>query len=523
MNQDRTRASLELLLNISRELATTLDLHTVLSRVLYLSVEHVEAERASLVVLDEALNPVDAAIVAMGRLHPHSVEQLQGIIAQGLAGWVLRNRQPAFVLDTSQDERWLLREDDQLDRSGPKCAICVPLSAQDQLVGILTIVHPIPGYFSEDHLTLVQAIADMAGIAVRNAQLYHSMQAAQRRYSELFEDSIDPIALTDRRGVIIDANRQLARFTESPLDELKGHTIMELHDVNWERVGASFEAVDSGNTISYEAAAQFNQGPNRPVEVYVRKVSVGDGDVLQWILRDITERKELDAMRDDLTAMIYHDLRSPLANIVSGLDILASMLPEEDNEAIQPVFQIAVRSTERLQRLISSLLDISRLEAGQPLAEKKLVLPVELARDAVEAMRPTAEGKQQKLTVDVPDHLPPILVDPDMIRRVLINLLENAAKFTPPRGELCLSGSQDEDGILLSVCDSGPGIPAEAHETIFEKYSRLKADNHPKGLGLGLAFCRLAVQAHGGRIWVEDHEPTGSRFVMRLPIQNSAG
>lgn len=518
MNQDRTRASFELLLNISRELATTLDLHTVLARVLFLSVEHVEAERASLVVLDENLKPVDAAIVAMGKLHPHTVEQLQGIITEGLAGWVMRNRQPAFVLDTSQDERWLRREDDHIDRSGPKSAICVPLTAHEELVGILTIVHPIPGYFSDEHLTLVQAIADMAGIAVRNAQLYHAMQVARRRYLELFEDSIDPIALTDQRGIIVDANRQMARFAAAPVEALQGHTIMELHDINWELVGQNFESVHSGETVNYESQAQFNQGAVRPVEVYVRKVSVGDGDLLQWILRDITERKELDAMRDDLTAMIYHDLRSPLANIVSGLDILASMLPEEDNETIQPVFQIALRSTERLQRLISSLLDIGRLEAGQPLADRKPILPVELAHDAMDAVQPVVEAKQQQLTVEIPDQLSPILADPDMIRRVLINLLENAAKFTPVRGELHLACSQEEDWITLSVCDSGPGIPEDARETIFEKYSRLKADNHPKGLGLGLAFCRLAVQAHGGRIWVEGREPTGSRFVLRLPI-----
>src|SRR5690606_18160400 len=149
---------------------------------------------------------------------------------------------------------------------------------------------------------------------------------------ELFEDSIDPIALTDRRGIIVDANRQMARFAGVPAEVLHGHTIMELHDVNWERVGQDCEAVDNGDTINHESQAQFNQGPVRLVEVYVRKVSVGDGDTLQWILRDITERKELDAMRNDLTAMIYHDLRSPLANIVSGLDILASMLPEEQNE-----------------------------------------------------------------------------------------------------------------------------------------------------------------------------------------------
>ena len=108
-----------------------------------------------------------------------------------------------------------------------------------------------------------------------------------------------------------------------------------------------------------------------PVEIYVHKISFGGEELLQWIIRDITERKQLNSLRDDLSAMIYHDLRSPLANIVSSLDMLRALIPESENQVLQQVLSIAIRSSDRLQRLINSLLDINRLEAGQEITNRK--------------------------------------------------------------------------------------------------------------------------------------------------------
>jgi PAS domain S-box-containing protein len=522
MPQDRAQASLQLLLNISRELATTLDLHTVLVRVLELSTRHLNAERASLIALTPEGKPVDAAMITEGRLHSHTVDQLAVTVSRGLAGWVLRHREPAFVPDTSLDERWVRREDDSLDRTGPKSAICIPLLAQDQLAGVLTIVHSQPNYFTADHLNLLQAIAVLSGIAVRNAQLYESMEAARKRYHDLFEDSIDPIALTDWEGRVVEGNRRLAEFIGLPAEELKQHAITELHAVHWDKLGPQFEHLRGGQTVSYESTSRYADHPLRPVQVTVRHIETGDTGLLQWILRDISERKELDALREDLAAMIYHDLRSPLANIVSSLDILGSLLPPEDRESVRPLYHIAVRSTDRMQRMINSLLDLNRLEAGQPLAERHPVSPRTLVTEAVDAVSPILEGKGQQLSVVVPAEMPPVLADPDMIRRVIINLLENAGKFSPMNGSIAVGGWVEDGWALLWVEDSGPGIPESARELIFEKFNRLKGENLPKGFGLGLAFCRLAVQAHGGRIWVEDRQPNGSRFIFRLPAASLA-
>jgi signal transduction histidine kinase len=190
----------------------------------------------------------------------------------------------------------------------------------------------------------------------------------------------------------------------------------------------------------------------------------------------------------------------------------------ESDPSVAAVYQIASRSTDRLQRLISSLLDIYRLESGQAIIRKTEVDSIRLVQESVDAVVPLAEGKKQKLTQVLPEDPLPLLADHDMLRRVTINLLENAVKFTPHDGRIEAGCAADGDQVRFWVADTGPGIPAESREVIFEKYSRLQTDRYPKGIGLGLAFCRLAVTAHGGKIWVEDMPEGGSRFIFTLPV-----
>ena len=517
MAQDQTRSSLELLLSVSRELAGSLDLRTVLARVLSLSTTNVGAERGSLIVINPAGQPVEAAInVNHKTLHP-TLGEMKVILAQGLAGWVANTRESALISNTRLDERWAHRPDDDNEHTGSKSAICVPLLAHDELTGVLTLVHAQTGFFTPDHLLLLQGIADLAAIAVRNANLYSTIQEAQRRYHELFEDSIDPILVTDWKGTILEGNRQAVQTSGYSAGELTNQTVLDLHMAQREALGSDFSRLRDGQTVSYESELINKDGSTTPVEVYARKVVFGEAETLQWILRDISERKKLDSLRDDLSAMIYHDLRSPLANLISSLDILNSLLPAEAAANLVPVFQIATRATDRLQRLISSLLDINRLEAGQAITNKKLVEISSLITDAEDAVRPLMDSKHQSLAREVADRLPQILADPDMIRRVLINLLENAIKFSPLGGEICLGAAPQDGAVRVWITDSGPGISEEAREVIFEKFMRLQGDRYPKGFGLGLSFCRLAVQAHGGKIWVESQPGQGSTFLFELP------
>jgi signal transduction histidine kinase len=243
-----------------------------------------------------------------------------------------------------------------------------------------------------------------------------------------------------------------------------------------------------------------------------------EAESLQWLMRDISERKDLDLMREDLTAMIYHDLRSPLTNIISSLDLMQALCSSKENEKLETVVNIALRSTDRIQRMVSSLLDINRLEAGQAILSQKAVSPNLLAAEAIETVRPMTDSRHQALVSQLPEDLPQVWVDGDMIRRVLINLLENASKFSLPDGRIELEARREGEWLQFWVRDKGPGIPFADQDRIFEKFTRLKGENSPSGMGIGLAFCRLAVEGHGGRVWVESEPSQGSKFLFTLPL-----
>ena len=518
MPHNSTKASLELLYSVSRELANSIDLHQVLNQVLFLSIDNIGAERGSLIVLDDHQKPVDAAIVYKKQLIPHTTQQLQATLDQGLAGWVVRHREATLIPDTSVDERWLRRPDDRVDQTGAKSAICIPLMSRERLVGVLTTVNPAPNNLNEDDLALLQAIADQAGIAIYNARLYDALQATHRRYRELFEDSIVPIIITTMDGHIIEANRQAIQISNYSLAELVQHTIFELHQPQKQTLGKNLEKLARTPIISYESQLNTRDMKNTPVEVYVRKVNIEDEEFLQWTLQDISERKELDALRENLIAMIYHDLRSPLSNIISSVDMITVMAPATIAPTLQPVLEIMKRSTDRLGRLISSLLDIHRLEAGQSIVQWQEIDLEELIPEAVQAIQPVIEHKNQALSVSLPRDIPHLKGDVDMIRRVIINLLENAVKFTPNEGRIEIGAKPVDQGVEVWIQDNGPGIPKEAQAEIFNKFTRLRAKEIPKGMGLGLAFCKLAVQAHKGKIWVESEPGVGSEFLFQLPL-----
>ncbi|WP_322506715.1 sensor histidine kinase, partial [Anaerolinea sp.] len=179
---------------------------------------------------------------------------------------------------------------------------------------------------------------------------------------------------------------------------------------------------------------------------------------------------------------------------------------------------IAIRSTGRMQRLINTLLDIYRLEAGQPITSRAMTEIAPLVYEAVDTILPVAENKGQQVDVQIEPNLPPLNIDADMIRRVLINLLDNATKYTLFKGKITLSVYRKGERVEFAVRDNGPGIPPDALEVIFDKFARLQSERFPKGIGLGLAFCRLAVRSHGGEIWVESKLNEGSCFTFALPI-----
>ena len=324
--------------------------------------------------------------------------------------------------------------------------------------------------------------------------------------------------ITNYDGVVVEINRQAAHYLGLPVSSLVGKSIFELHTARKELLGEGFELVKTAEAVIYESELTKPDRIEVPIEVHIHPVSIESEDHLQWIFRDISERKKLDRLRQDLFAMIYHDLRSPLSNVVSSLNMLEMILPLETDTTIQPVMAIANRSLNRVQRLVSSLLDISRLEADQPISVMERTPVLDILTEAADSVAHILETRKQKLKVEYPDILPDIQIDPDMIKRVLINLTENATKYGPYESNIIIGARKSGENVAFWVEDSGPGIPLDMRETIFDKFTRINYDKAPKGIGLGLAFCRLAVEAHGGKVWIEKSEKLGgSCFVFTIP------
>ncbi|MBN1536372.1 MAG: GAF domain-containing protein [Anaerolineales bacterium] len=495
----------------------SLDLEEVLQRILDQISQALCVEVVSLALIDPKQNEL-----VFGASTGEKSQNVVGVrlkMGQGIAGWVATHGEGVVVPDVSTDPRFFPDVDKQTGFM-TRAIACAPIYWRDQVIGILEALNPVEGIFAPDALLVLTGIGGLAGTAIRHAQLFESHQSAHKRYRELFEDSIDPILITDWQGDILEANRQAEILSGADAETLYCSQIDTLKVVDFAKVGKSFATLASGDIVSYETNLVSLKGVSVPVHVYVREVDIDGVPHLQWILHDLTERKNLESLRNDLISMIYHDLRSPLANVVSSLDVLETMVPLEDDPALKSLLNIAIRSTERIQRLTNSLLDMRRLEAGHTVGDFQPTPPISLIMEAIDAVLPTSQTKKQEIDLQIPPDLPQVNVDAEMMKRVLINLLENAVKYSPTGSKVILGAELDDTHILIWVQDNGPGIPDADKHRVFDKFTRLHAHSGPHGFGLGLAYCRLAVEANRGQIWVENAPDGGSCFKFTLPVEN---
>ena len=453
-----------------------------------------------------------------------TADALRGAAIQlgaGIAGWVALHNEPMIVPDVRTEPRFFPGLDDQ-NGFQTRALACVPVRINKRAIGVIEVVNPATGTFDPDTLQLLESLASLAGTAIVQAQRVTELQAAENRFVGLFEDSLDSILISNLDGVVTDANHSAVGFFGYSRDQLVGLLIHNLHRVRTDSLAAGrFAPLLSGEPIGYETRILTKAGVEVPVEVHAKLIQRGGEKFIYWIQHDLSERIALEELRNDLISMIVHDLRSPLGNMVSALDILRSALPPGD-EMVTSLLTIASRSGARLSRLVDSLLDLRRLEVGELGVNR---VPVDLGGlfvEALEQVEPTATGKGLTLRTLVTPDLPPAGADADLIRRVVINLLDNAIKYTPAGGVITLGVKRTAATLTVSVRDTGPGVPAGEHERIFDKFMRVQRESAPKGLGLGLAFCKLAVEAHGGHIWVDSGRGSGATFSFTLPLATTA-
>lgn len=493
---------------------SSLEMQDVLRRILHQTMQALQVETVALALADQPGG--DLVFRAAAGNNSGNIPGARVTAGQGLAGRVMRDGQGLVLPAVRADAAF--SEADRLNGVEMRGLAIAPIQSHGKVIGVLEAINPISGFFDPDALVVMTGLGSLAGTTIANSQLFEQLQNAHKHYRELFEDSVDPILITDWEGRVLEVNRQAVSLSGYSNEQLRTLNIKQLHEIDFEKTGPQFEALKDAASCIYESALLREDGGQVSIEVHARRADFDHADAIQWLLRDITSRKELDELRNDMTSMIFHDLRSPLGNIVSSLEMMSGMVPED--ETVNSMLNIAKNSTGRITRLVNSLLDINRLEAGQKITDQNSIDPVALVRESIRDVEPSVTARQHKLTNRATTVLPLIWVDVDMIYRVLVNLLENAIKFTPVGGRIDIGAQTNEDGMSVKfwVRDNGPGIPPSERDRIFEKFTRLRHKSKTGGLGVGLAFCKLAVHAHGGKIWLESEPGNGTTFWITLPV-----
>ncbi|MCH7642763.1 MAG: PAS domain-containing protein [Chloroflexi bacterium] len=241
-------------------------------------------------------------------------------------------------------------------------------------------------------------------------------------------------------------------------------------------------------------------------------------------IRDVTPEESAEKLRDTILSLVSHELRTPLLHIKGSVGSLLARDVEWDEETRLYFLGTIDRATDRLSSLVDDLLSISAMEGGHVPLNLENIKPHELVSEGIDEASPFLG--EHNVVLNVPEDLPPVRVDISRFLTVLINLLENAAKYSQTGGSIEISATTAGPVVRVSVRDWGPGISDEHRHDIFDPFFRVGPQDladgvRPPGTGLGLAVARAVVEAHGGRIWVENAEPTGANFIFTMPVVDS--
>ena len=255
------------------------------------------------------------------------------------------------------------------------------------------------------------------------------------------------------------------------------------------------------------------------------KLKITTGDEIEDVARNFEKMaedlKKLETMKEDLTKMVVHDLKSPLSGIMGGLDYLDSGLMGSLTSDQAGIVRLAKKSSENMLALIQNILDIAKMEAGKLELRKEKISIAELLSNKQREFGAQANNEEKEFFLDMDESLPEIEVEKNIIERVINNLISNAIKHTSSKGKIRLSANKANEFVRISVSDDGPGVPEGFEEKIFEKFVQIEKNKSGlrTGAGLGLTFCKMAVEAHGGKIWVESELDSGSSFIFTLPLR----
>jgi PAS domain S-box-containing protein len=421
---------------------------------------------------------------------------------------------------------------------GFRSVLAIPIISR-HAGGVVLLVHRTePRPFNQHEIDLLLTFANYATLAWEHAVLYERSderlrevaQENERLYRQASDEKqkleaimgsmSDGLVLTGIDGTVLYANQGACAITGLPIEALERRPISVLYDV---LRTTAMDPVECERHLSWVASAQAPEvvielgrdGRQRAIHLRLFDVDDESGQALGrgLLLRDVTRERELDEFKTTLLAAVGHEVRTPLAAIKG----YASTLLQEDvvwSPADQRHFLVTISSeADRLARLVSNLLDLSRQEAGLLLLNRRPTRVQDLVMQTIKRL----SHPGVTIAMHVPDDLPPVNLDSTRIEVVLHNLVANA--LTYGAGEVCIIAEKRDETIIVAVSDNGPGIDPDELPHIFERFYRARHGRQQRsgGTGLGLAICKAFIEAHGGSIWAES-SVQGTTFSFSLPL-----
>ncbi len=413
------------------------------------------------------------------------------------------------------------REREDLRRM--QAEILVPLLARGKLIGILLLGPKLSELaFSSEEQLVLDTLANQTAVAVENARLFSETVVEKERTATILEQAFAGIILLDGQLKILSLNPAAEAILGFSEQQVIGVSLSDIlgQSVLGER-GSLRRAITTGERVAPREETLI--AGERRREVLLGVTPLRDGYLLS--LADITQLKEVERLKSDIVANVSHEFRTPLAIIKAYTELLMDEEPDESVTVRSEYLSVIDAETDRLTGMVSSLLDLARLEAGQGAVAMTTVDLREVVDEAVDLLLSQAHARQIQVEVDVPGDLPPLHGNRDLLFTMARNVLGNAIKFSRAGGSVTVVARQVDDADMLQVTDHGIGIPEAEMSHLFEKFYRGAAatDAGIRGTGLGLVLVKQAVDAHGGAISVESEPGQGARFTIILPIGDGAG
>lgn len=427
------------------------------------------------------------------------------------AGTVVSSRGAVALLNVGGDEVLLAGE--PMLEHGYSSYLAVPLfGAEGELQGVLAVFARRQRTWQEEEIEALVALAANASVAYAKADLYQQVALERERSVAILANVADGIVAVDRDESIVLWNAAAERITGVPAEEALGRSVP---DVLQRELRSESGAVAGDRLVPIRRADQ---------EVWlslteaVMRDPIGGTAGRIFAFRDISAERVVEQMRSDFVSTVSHELRAPLTSIYG---FAATLLREdvEFDESERKTFLSYIESeAQRLTTIVDKLLSVARLDAGDLQLEIAPVDVRSVISEAVDGARSEA-GAGHEFVLDLPEAPLAARTDPDKLRQVLANLVDNAVRFSPAGGRVTIGASRRGETIVLSVADQGVGIPDTEHDRIFSKFYRV-GDAQTGGTGVGLFIAQGLVSALGGRITVRSSEGRGSSFVIELPARD---